>query len=232
MYIIVFSQREIKRPRLATDVIWHGPVVSEYKAWLQLIAKLALLVLGSPDPVNAIEKTTARGFVLSNTDHLPPKVAGRTHAVSVTHYSSQVAKVLGEMAAIMPKCSAGGFNTYRTHQNSPSSSPGHPTSVSAYRRPQILFEILGFGTDGESAPICAEWALQLSNKLAATDAALPASYLAITAPEFVDLEQLYGTKLDELKRLKKEYDPHGVFCNTLPKLVWLTTACRVNSLSQ
>lgn len=207
-------------PTMAVDFIWTGPVTGNYHSWLKLVAGLAPLMCGELQPWDSIKETSSKGFVDLYTQGLPRTVHGNTQAVSITHYSPQVVSVLAEMAAALPKGSSGGFNTHTIRRESPACLPARSNhSVAPYRRPQVIFEILGFGAEEQSAAECVAWAREFRNRLSNTDAALPASYLALSAPEFVDLAKIYHSgRLAELERLKEAYDPNGVFKHTLPRL--------------
>lgn len=205
-------------PFLALRFIWTGPLTQECDLWLQHASKLAPLKSQVPNHGAAIKKINVREFVTLHTQTLAHTVFGRTHAVSITHYSPQVVKILADMASRLPRGSAGGIGTWDICNASPSCSLDHPDSVAPYRTAQIVIEILAFGKDDVSAPACVAWGLELRNRLAESDAALPVSYLPLTAPEFADLEKIYGHGLDELRNLKREYDPNGVFRHALPNL--------------
>lgn len=207
-------------PTMAADFIWTGPVTNEYHTWLELVASLAPLMRGELPPWDSMRKTSSKEFVDLYTQGLPRTVHGNTQAVSITHYSPQVVSILAEMAAALPKGSSGGFNTHTIRRESPACLPVRSNfSVAPYRRPQVIFEILGFGAEEQSAAQCMAWAREFRDRLSKTDAALPASYLALSAPDFVDLEKIYHSgRLAELKQLKEEYDPEGVFKHTLPRL--------------
>lgn len=200
--------------------MWNGPRTPEGAEWIDRVAALAPLLPGTPDPRASIGTTTAKTFVNYATSLIPPEVIGTTHAVSVTEYTPEVVDVLTEHVAKIKNGLVGGFNIHTLRPESPSVSSDVPDSVVPYRQPQIIFEILGFGTDEASAAPSVAWATELRNLLIKTDAALPASYLPLTAPEFVDLDKIYGeVRLGELQAIKGEYDPKGVFRHTVPRLV-------------
>jgi hypothetical protein len=207
-------------PTMAADFIWIGPVTAEYHSWLKLVANLAPLLRGELQPWGPIRKTSSKEFVHLYTQGLLRTVHGNTQAASITHYSPQVVAVLAEMAAALPKGSAGGFHTHTIRRESPACLPARSNcSIAPYRTPQVIFEIMGVGAEEQLAAECMTWARGFRDRLAKTDAALPASYLALSAPEFVDLEKIYHSgRLAELMQLKEDHDPKGIFKHTLPRL--------------
>lgn len=103
--------------------------------------------------------------------------------------------------------------------DSPSCSDDVPASVLPYRKPHIMLEILDYGSDDESSKKTARWALEARNRFFASKNSMRGTYLPLTAPEFLDLDKTYGNNLSELKRIKAEVDPNGVFKHTIPALI-------------
>lgn len=205
---------------LACLIVWNGPRTPKVAEWINSVAALAPLLPGTPEPYALVNTTTAKAFVDYATSLIPPEVTGTTHAVSITEYTPEVVDVLTKHVAKIKNGLVGGFNIHTLRPESPSVLSDVPDSVVPYRKPQIIFEILGFGADEVSAAPSVAWATELRNLLIRTDAALPASYLALTAPEFVDLDKIYGdARLAELMAIKGEYDPNNVFRYTVPRLV-------------
>lgn len=82
-----------------------------------------------------------------------------------------------------------------------------------------MLEILDYGSDDESSKKTARWALEARNRFFASKNSMRGTYLPLTAPEFLDLDKTYGNNLSELKRIKAEVDPNGVFKHTIPALM-------------
>lgn len=201
-------------------LIWNGEATAETFNWIDYVAGLAPLMPGLPEARSLVNLTTAHLFCIYMTEMLPRSVVGTAQAVSVKEYSPQVVEVLAKLTGALPEGFAGGFNIHTLRAESPSCSASVPDSVVPYRIPQAIFEIAGFASEEVFAGGCVEWAAELRKQLIETDAALPASYLALTAPEFIDLDKIYGKeRLENLRRIKSEVDPNGVFANTVPRLV-------------
>lgn len=199
-------------------IVWNGPVDDESKAWISRIASLAPLMPGTPDVDTAIATTTAHGFAAYLNTMLPATVTGRCHSVTVSSYTPEVVANLAESAAKIPAGFTGGLNMHVLRADSPSCSGDIPDSVLPYRKPHIMLEILGFGHDEDSSKQAAQWALETRDLLFKNKDATRGTYLPLTAPEFLDLEETYGHNLVELKKIKAEVDANGVFKHTVPAL--------------
>ncbi|KAJ3469940.1 hypothetical protein MRS44_000039 [Fusarium solani] len=147
------------------------------------------------------------------------RVLSRCQSADISHFSPEVVDELARIAHAIPRDSSGGVNIHTLRADSPSCRPDTPDSVLPYRKPHVMFEFLGLGDDEASARGAAAWALDARNRISALPDAEGPTYLPLTAPEFVDLETTFGGHLAELRQLKREYDPAGVFKHTLPKLV-------------
>lgn len=166
---------------------------------------------GLPEARSLVTLTTAQLFCIYMTEMLPRAVVGTAQAVSVKEYSPQVVEVLAKLTSALPEGFTGGFNIHTLRAESPSCSAIVPDSIVPYRTPQAIFEIAGFASEEVFTASCVEWAAELRKQLNETDAALPASYFALTAPEFIELDKIYGEeRLEELRRIKSEFDPKGV----------------------
>ncbi|OAA43610.1 FAD-binding, type 2 [Metarhizium rileyi] len=200
-------------------IVWNGPVDDESKEWIGRIASLAPLMPGIPGVDAAIMTTTAYGFTQYLNSMLPATVTGRCHTANVSSFTPEVIDNLAESAASIPAGFTGGLNMHMLRANRPSCSGHVPDSVLPCRKPHIMLELLGFGSDEESSNQAAQWALEARNRFVNCKSSTGSTYLPLTAPEFLDLERTYGDKLAELKNIKAEVDPDGVFQHTVPALI-------------
>lgn len=214
-----YTDRSPGGSSLGIDFVWNGARTEECIAWHEMASNLGPLRPDVSGSDFALETTTMHAFVTERTSNLPLVVYGKTHSPSITRYSPQMADILADMAATMPKTCVGGFATHTLRGDSPSCAAGHPDSVSPYRKPLKVVEILGFGVDEDAAPECIEWARVSHDRINKSDVLLPESYLALTASDTMDLGAIYGSNLQELEELKREYDPDNVFKHSLPKLL-------------
>lgn len=204
---------------LTCGFIWNGSASEESRLWLDRVGKFASLAPNITDVQSTVMNTNALGFSAMVQDMIPAQVLGRCQSADITHFSPEVVAELAKVADAIPRDCSGGINIHTLRVDSPSCGENVPDSVVPYRKPHIMLELLGLGNDELSARKAAAWALDARSRLMALEDAERRTYLALTAPEFVDLEVIFGEELVELRKLKQEYDPEGVFKHTLPKLV-------------
>lgn len=205
-------------PALICSYIWNGPASDESKVWLDRVASLAPLMPGIPGPEASVQSTTPAQFLYKLWEILPENPKGRMQSANVTHYSPEVIEDLITATVTLPKNSVGGVNIHTVRGDSPSCAPDITNSVFPFREPHIMFELLVMGTDDESIENAKDWCVKTRNALMSRPVAVKKTYLALTAPEYVDVQELYGDNLDLLKQLKKQYDPEGTLVNTVPSL--------------
>ncbi|RMJ10908.1 hypothetical protein CDV36_009455 [Fusarium kuroshium] len=205
---------------LTCGFIWNGSASDESRLWLERVSKLAPLSPNISDVHSTVMNTNALGFATMVKDMIPAQVLGCCQSADISHFSPEVVNELARIAHAIPRDSSGGVNMHTLRADSPSCRPDDtPDSVLPYRKPHVMLEFLGLGDDESSARGAAAWALDARNRISALPDAEGPTYLPLTAPEFVDLETTFGGHLAELRQLKREYDPAGVFKHTLPKLV-------------
>lgn len=206
-------------PVAGAIIIWNGPADDESEAWIGCIANLAHLMPGTPGADTAITTITAHDFFTHLNTMLPATVTGKCHTATVSSLTPEVIASLAESAATIPAGFTGGINMHILRADSPSCSDDVPASVLPYRKPHIMLEILGYGNDEESFKKAARWALEARNRFFASKNSMRGTSLRLTAPEFLDLDKTYGDNLAELKRIKAEVNPNGVFKHTVPALI-------------
>ncbi|KAM0428487.1 hypothetical protein ACHAPT_006847 [Fusarium lateritium] len=204
---------------LTCGFIWNGSASEESRLWLERVSKLAPLSPTISNVHSTVVNTNALGFAAMIKDMIPAQVLGRCQSADVSHFSPEIVHELASIAHAIPRDSPGGVNIHTLRADSPSCGPDTPDSVLPYRKPHVMLEFLGLGDDEASARGAAAWSMDARNRIASLPHAEGPTYLPLTAPEFVDLETTFGGHLAELRQLKREYDPAGVFKHTLPRLV-------------
>ncbi|KAL5085368.1 hypothetical protein Trisim1_010593 [Trichoderma cf. simile WF8] len=199
--------------------VWNGSATEETVVWLERVASLAPLAPGVPGPQDAVKDMTPLGYMTMFNSLLPTQVAGRAQTVTVVKFSPDVVASLAKQSLQMPRGGAGGLNIHMLRPGNPSCSKDVPSSVCPYREPHVFIEVLGFAGEECSVEDATAWSLEARNAFTSLDDSCKRTYLPLTAPEFLNLQDIYGDKLRELKEIKKEYDPDGVFKLTVPALV-------------
>lgn len=208
-------------PTLSCCFIWNGPATDETRTWLDRFASLGTPMANNPKPQDSVKAMDFVSWSKFVQNFVPPVMKGRTQGAAASHFSPAVIACVAQQAAVIPTNGSGGINIHILGADSPSCRPPgqYPESVCAYRQPHLMIELLGFGGDDVAARDASAWALESRNKLMVLEDALPITYLSLTAPEFTDAKAVYGDKWEELRQLKREYDPNNVFSNTIPRVV-------------
>ncbi len=210
---VIFGIPQIGHVFLCT-FFWRGPRNEAFKAWLGRVAALAPAVVDA----EAVVKTTTPSQAMANMALLiPPRMYCHVQTVNVTHWSSQVVEVCKKHAARIP-LTGGGISIHELRAGSPSSRTDVPNSMFPCRQPHIMLEFLGAGNTPEEGKLGRKWAVEIYGDMVKADAALERSYVSLTAPELAVLDKMYGEKAEELRGLKKELDPKGVFGHAVPKI--------------
>jgi hypothetical protein len=198
--------------------VWAGPACETQRQWIGKVASLAPAMPGVPGFPEAIMSTKPHELLKQLSSRVPKQVKGNVHGASFSHFSEETIAALAKHAAAQPAGGSGRFIVLIISKESPSCSDEAPEAVSPYRKPHVMVEILGVSPDEEIAERMKEWATNARKEMGALDAFLESSYVPLAGPEFFDVRKIYGDNYGELERIKKQYDPNNVFCNTHPRL--------------
>ena len=191
--------------RVTCVLVWNGPASDESRAWVDRIAGLA-----PSSGAQAIASTTAADFLRHVTSFLPEVATGPTETASAETLTPEMVSVLAECAGKMTTAEA--LNVIMV-RGGPSCSGDAPEGVTPFTKPIVIFELIGYGrTEGAS------WATGARKAVIAAKGASKRLYLPLCAPESINLDDIYGEKVGELRRLKEKYDPDRVFKYTLPRV--------------
>lgn len=199
-------------------VAWKGPADEQFQHWRDRIASLAPLHPALPDAKTIVATTSLYDLQAHLINILPKSVTGRCHTATVTKWTPELIKKVADAAVKMPCKTTGGIHMHMLRIDSPSCLKDAPDAVVPFRTPQTVLEMLGFGQDEESSKETAQWARETRDVIYNSDDAIEGTYLPLTAPEVLDLEKVYGEKWAELRALKAEHDPDGVFKYAVPAL--------------
>ncbi|KAJ6442388.1 Protein ZGRF1 [Purpureocillium lavendulum] len=208
------------KPTLCCFIVYNGTANDESRTWIDRIAGLAALMPGTPPAEAAITPTSALDFtrLLMEKFENMKRLNGRSQAASVARWSPEVITTLAQRATHIPPGSTAGILVQQMRADCPSVGSEVPESICPYRQPQIALEVLGTGPPGDVATSAMAWALDTRNKLMELPDAMKSTYVATTSPECLNVPDTFGDNLQELKRLKRKYDPNGIFKNTIPRL--------------
>jgi hypothetical protein len=189
---------------------WNGPNTDEAKRWLSLISGLAPVT--QPD----VKTESPLKFINDITAIIPGSVFGGSQTVSLTKYSPEAISIIAKHTSVMPKdpCTALQIHSIR----GPSCQPPFPDSVWRSREPHAMFEILGMASSEGAYEVSRAWALNFRKDLEEMEEALEGTYISLTDATNLSVEKVYGTHLNELKKLKEAYDPNRVFKHAVPEL--------------
>jgi len=79
--------------------------------------------------------------------------------------------------------------------------------------------MIATSAESRDAQEALEWVTNFERDLRHTSAEniLPGTYISLTPPEDLDLSKIYGSNLETMLDLKKEYDPENVFKLAVPR---------------
>lgn len=208
---------------LMCNLVWNGQADKEYKTWLRKVGDLAPLAKGVTSVDEAVTGMTPHAFSQRVTNHLPKKVRGASQSASLERMTDEFVDAMVACVDDLPRDGTGGFVLHVVRGDCPSchwsSSSSIADSVCPYRDPQIHVEILGLADDDAAAQMAMAWASRTRDRLMGLEVAERRTYFPLTAPEHFDPVTMYGEEmLEELRALKREYDPDGAFRYALPSV--------------
>ncbi|KAE8329396.1 hypothetical protein BDV39DRAFT_47599 [Aspergillus sergii] len=198
----------------AVLVAWSGEDIEEGKRWSNQIASLAPLLMST------VAETTIPEWFTGNAALVPSHVYGSSRTLNLHNVTPEVAEAIGRNLTTLPSDPGTMISVHQLR--GPSAAP-KDNSVFATREPHYMLEILGFAAVEDRKGESEKWASDIAEAVSKTDAGniLPTTYISLySAPEHaVDpLTQFYGSHVEEILSLKKEYDPKAVFHWTVPQL--------------
>ena len=193
----------------ALNVTWYGKRTKDLDNWITKLAALAPTI--GPPPQETIKQTNTVEAMVGVTSTLPHGCHGHFQSISLKRWSPQVIDTYVKHVESMVDGTGILFHELRACSPSAGTPDQFPGSIFNQRQPHILIEILPMGNSPEDAVPRNKWAAACRDGLAQTDAALKWNYPSLMAPEHSSPEKFWGETATELKQLKKELDPTGVF---------------------
>lgn len=170
---------------------------------------------GNPVADTVISSTTAAQWVDTLGHVIPLRSNGRMCTANVREMTDDVLNRVVESLEDMPVDPATSLVVQEVRGPS---TQDHGNTFFVNRERHFLLEIVGSVTRPELLEKGQTWSRGLHAKLVQEDAALKHSYIALSFPDDASQRAAYGSKWEDLVRLKKKYDPSGVFSLAMPKI--------------
>ena len=192
---------------------WVGPSDDEATAWRDRVE-----AMGGPILSNTIHTTNMAVELRDLGNVIAPTVyPGRTEAASLRglQLSDGVIDVLARYGATMPPTAClACFHICHGYSTRNTGTPG----LFRHRETHGMLEIVGTSSTREGEEECRVWAEGFGREVRRAEGALEGSFLPLTPQDMVDLQKIFGDKYGRLLELKRRFDPHNVFRNSLPRL--------------
>lgn len=195
-------------PTLALFFAWSSNDTVEGEKWLAKITSLAPLATSN---VQWISPATWLDVV--NT-LVPKRVSGRMWSVIFKELTDEVLDVI---CAHVEKITPDPHVMMTIHELRGPSAILKENSVFSARTPHHMIEILTIPPSPENLEAALTWGREFRDALARTSSEniLPETYMALTAPDELDMAKMYGKHWPFLQELKRARDPLNVFRNAL-----------------
>lgn len=200
----------------ALSFIWNGPASDESRLWAEKVGACAARLPGPP-----VQTTTMLAVLRNLTKIVRQEIRGNTQSVAITHFSRETISVLAAQAVKIPAAGNGGFLMIPVRADNPSCASTAPSSVIPYGTPHInlnIFGIVDIAGPEQVEQAMVSWAQEARNELVKVDAVANFTYLPITHPDHLCIEDIYGENMEFMRQVKKQQDPENVFNNGLVRL--------------
>lgn len=196
--------------RIVTSmVVWSSPDQDEGRRWVDKIASMGNCVMQNVQP------NKVGDYLRGNDSAIKIGSWGHNNTVSVRAYTPKVSQIIRRHTETLP----GGVGFASHFLTGPSLEPSEQ-SVFGTRVEHIVLEILSATQDETKMEECIAWGKNFRKDFLenALEDVVGAGFPALLTAETSDLRKIYGHKYEELIALKRKYDPHNVFKNTIPNI--------------
>lgn len=191
--------------------MWASSDLDEGQSWLSKVSSWASVA------VNAVMPTTLTAFNEIADSLVPKKVFGSIYTATVYDLTPEVVNVISKHAPLQPDSPDVMYGIHEFRAGTPYLETG---SVFYSHRPHVIIEIIAISQSLERVGEAVKWAQNYHRELAQTDAGNipPFCYIPLTPSRGLDMKAIFGTKYEDIKAIKKRYDPLNRFKNALVQL--------------
>ncbi|KAJ5893179.1 hypothetical protein N7504_009870 [Penicillium tannophilum] len=196
---------------LSVLFMWASSDLDEGQSWLSKVTSWASVA------VNAVMPTTLTAFNEIADSLVPKKVFGSIYTATAYDLTPEVVNVISKHAPLQPDSPDVMYGIHEFRAGTPYLETG---SVFYSHRPHVIIEIIAISQSPERVDEAVKWAQNYHRELAQTDAGNipPFCYIPLTPSRGLDMKAIYGTKYEDIKAIKKRYDPLNRFRNALVQL--------------
>ena len=190
-------------------VVWTSPDQDEGRRWVDKIVSMGNCVMQNVAP------NKVGDYFRGNDSAIKIGSWGRNNTVSVRAFTPKVSQIIRKHTETLP----GGVGFASHFLSGPSLEPNEQ-SVFGTRVEHIVLEILSATQYETKMEECIAWGKAFRKDLleSAPEDVVGAGFPALLTAEESDLRKIYGHKYEVLIALKRKYDPHNIFKNTIPRI--------------
>lgn len=174
------------------------------------------VIRGFGNPVvDTVTETTAREWLQFLEGTVPYGVSGGVRTVSVRRMTDSVIDIIGES---LPEMATDPSTSLVVQELRGPSTKDDGSSFFLNREEHFLLELVGSVQFPESLNKAQSWIQSLYSKLSLEPDALALRYIALNPTDAESQRAAYGKKWEELRELKRKYDPSGRFNHSVPRI--------------
>ncbi|KAF3385530.1 hypothetical protein F1880_001743 [Penicillium rolfsii] len=196
---------------LSVLFMWASSDLEEGQKWLSTVSSWL------PVAMSTVQPTNQKDFGAFANSLVPKRTYGTIYTINLYDLTPEVLEVIGIHAKRQPNNPELLFGIHELR----SDAPREPKIDTVFdnRVPHFLIEIIPLASTPD---VFAEGLLSgeaFINALRNTDPSniVPATYISLTPNKELNMESIYGSRHETLKRIKARYDPRNVFNNALPR---------------
>ncbi|KAJ9232755.1 CAZyme family AA7 [Paecilomyces variotii] len=191
--------------------VWASPDIDAGQEWLHKLQSW------SPVALSTVAPTTIASFTLASENVVPKHAYGKMYTVSVYELTPDIMDVICQHASLHPNDPATFLGLHELRDCTPQPSTD---TVVCTRSPHFVFEIGALTTIPEMLDSAIEWGQAFYSAVlnSGSENIMSSAYLPLTEPAKVDMNAIYGDKLEFLRNMKQRYDPRNVFKHALVQL--------------